>query len=468
MISMGEESFRCPRTRGRPEIRGRLLLFPLLALATGCTEVQAPLLPPLAPEVMRFGLTGGIVPPPDLTDNAFQGLENDLDDLGTMWVRHPGKGTSWPEIQPHRDAWDFERLDGIVHGLDRPWVLTVYAQYGYVYPFGGFSLEEMGALKDDGERIQYIAEHTIDMTDEQQRADAEAYVKALVNRYEHQVRFWEIGNEGLTAAGVFDIVENTHRWIKEADPDAVVLPPAVGGNSDEHFEEGLAALDTLLGEGAGEFFDVGQYHYYGPTDEDLVARLTSAQSRYADLLEDHGLDRPIWVTETSTSSWHASGLSGRSSKNRQACDVIRRFVAFTAHGAQRVFWLSFKYGVEHRGDNYGGCDLFDDDMEPKPSWHAMQLVVDKIGHFQEVETILESDVNIYRYEVIPGEDVYVVWAQKEDRDWYDLTAYGIFEGQLDITPVGDDVVDADLSRFPLSYCPVFIEPTYDDAWLEGD
>jgi len=417
---------------------------------------------------MRFGVSAGIVPPPELTDQDLQGIENELEAVGPLWLRQPGTGTSWPEIQPDRDTWDFARLDAVLDELERPWVITVYGFFGYVYPFGGFSMEEMNAQPTDAARVQYIADHTLDMSDEQQRADAEAYVKALVARYQHKVRFWEIGNEGVKAVDVASIVEATAGWIREVDPGARVLVPALAGNDDADFTDGLEVLDGLLAGGLGEHFDIGNYHYYDVVGGDFEERIISAQTRYADLLADHGLDKPIWVTETSTSSLHHSTLSGGSSARYQACDVVRRFVLFTAHGAQRAFWHNFKYGSNHPGDRFAGCSLYSGEGEPKLAWGALQLVVDKIGHFQRVDILSEDKLYLYRYEVIPGELVFVAWGKDPGWQSYDLQGIEGLEGQLTFTAVSDTEADTyDLAAVRLSDCPWFIEPTLDDAWL-GD
>ena len=463
----GEDMSRPDREQPDLARRALLLAAPIVAFSVGCSSTPPPYLPPLSPEVMRFGVSAGIVPPPELTDQDLQAIDNDLDAIGPLWLRQPGTGTSWPEIQPDRDTWDFERLDSVLDVLDRPWIITVYGFFGYVYPFGGFSMEEMNSQPDDVARTQYIAEHTLDLSDDQQRADAEAYVKALVSRYQHQVRFWEIGNEGVRAVDVSGIVEATSGWIREVDPHAKVLVPALAGNDDEDFTEGLEVLDGLLADGLGEHFDIGNYHYYGILGEDFEERVMSALTRYADLLADHGLDKPIWVTETSTSSLSHSKLSGGSSPHRQACDVVRRFVMLTAHGAQRVFWHNFKFGSSRPGDVFAGCNLYSDDGKPKAAWWALQLVVDKIGHFQEVEILAEDMLFLYRYEITPGENVFVVWGKAPAYMTYDLEGIEGLEGQLVFTPVSDqEQENYDLTKMKLGDCPWFIEATMDDAWLD--
>ena len=325
----------------------------------------------------------------------------------------------------------------------------------------------MNSQPDDVARTQYIAEHTLDLSDDQQRADAEAYVKALVSRYQHQVRFWEIGNEGVRAIDVSGIVEATSGWIREVDPHAKVLVPALAGNDNEDFTEGLEVLDELLADGLGEHFDIGNYHYYDTVGRDFEERMIAAQTRCRDLLADHGLDKPIWVTETSTSSLSHSTLSGGSSARYQACDVVRRFVLFTAHGAQRTFWHTFRYGSSRPGDKFAGCNLYTEGGDEKPAWWALQLVVDKIGHFQRVDVVREDKLYLYRYEVIPDEFVFVAWGSETSQIEYDLSGVEGLEGRLIFTSVsGMEQESSDPYFLRTSDCPWFNEPIREESWLE--
>jgi len=102
-------------------------------------------------------------------------------------------------------------------------------------------------------------------------------------------------------------------------------------------ENNKAVVVENLGRRFGNFiavnrvsFDVANFHWYGPIDGDFEARLEQRFDEYKAVLTRHGVHKPIWVSETSTSSHPESVLSGASSEAIQARHVVMRLVIFSA------------------------------------------------------------------------------------------------------------------------------------------
>jgi hypothetical protein len=409
---------------------------------------------------MRFGVNGGMYPDISQGAESIGAVTRQLDRLGMVWLRHPGRGTAWFEVQPTRDAWDFRKLDAVVRDNDHPWVIEIYGATGTVYPFGGFSEETMRTLGDKRAVMDYVIAHSVDLSHPEERADAETYVKTFVGRYRDVIRYWEIGNEGITSPGRLDIVVSTYAWIKEVHPDAVVLLTAVAGDDDATFQEGIKALDSLLAAGAGDHFDVANIHYYGRIEEDFEDRLEQQYDDYLGVLEDHRVSKPIWVTETSTSSDEDSVLSGPSSEQTQARHVVKRLVIFSAKGAQKVFWHDYRDTFED--NKFYQCNLVSPETgRPKPAYYTFKLTVDKLGYYETVETLRRDDVKLYEFTTAGSPPVFVAWSSTPKT--LDLTDYVGAEEMLVTHIVEDDrtqprIEVARSESIQLSPSPVFVEP----------
>lgn len=410
---------------------------------------------------MRFGIGGYIYPDIRRGEAAIYAATGELDKLGMIWLRHPGKGIAWYEVQPTRETWDFEKLDAVISHNNHPWIIPIYGMVGTAYPFNAdFSEEYMLSLSDRMEILQHIIANTVDMNDPVQKADAEVYVKALVGRYKDQIRYWEIGgNEGLPAPERFDIITNTYPWIKEIQPDSFVLITAICGDDDSTFRRNLDAFDSLLATGVGDYFDIANFHYYGGIEGDFEERLEERFDEYRAIMDKYGVRKPIWVTETSTSSYENSVLSGPSSEQRQARDVVKRLVIFSAKGAEKVFW--YDYGELSSDDKFYGCSIVDREGEPKPSYYTFKLTVDKLGHYETIDTLRRDDVTLYRFITETGQPIFVAWAKTSQT--IDLSQYIDKEAVLvthivedrDTTSPQTEIVRAD--RIELSESPIFIE-----------
>ena len=92
---------------------------------------------------MRFGVNGGMYPEIREGEEAIRSVTEELDELGMIWLRHPGQGVAWFEVQPTRDTWDFAKLDAVINNNHHPLVIEIYGSVGTAYPFeGDFSKQQ--------------------------------------------------------------------------------------------------------------------------------------------------------------------------------------------------------------------------------------------------------------------------------------------------------------------------------------
>ena len=408
----------------------------------------------------RFGIGGYIYPDIQAGPEPIYATTRELDKLGMVWLRHPGRGISWYEIQPARDSWDFAKLDAVTTNNAHPWLLPIYGMIGNVYPFGeNFSVGILHSLEGKDKVMETIITNSVNMDDPQQRQDAEIYVKTLVNRYKDTVKYWEIGgNEGIGSPERFGIVKYTYQWIKEADPTAFVILTANCGDYDEKFYEGITSLNNLLSQGAGEYFDIANMHYYGQVEGNFEEKLETRFDEFKTILNQHGIDKPIWVTETSTSSQETSFLSGQSSEQLQAQHVIKRMVVFSSKGAEKVFW--YDYGEVNEDDMFYGCNLVDNEDGFKPAYYTFQLLFEKLGTYRTVNSLRDDHIHLYAFTNPDGALVYVGWSDTKQQ--VNLKNF-INAPKVVITHIVEvrgqnkpQIEQAPTEKVPLSPSPVFI------------
>ena len=437
-------------------------MLAVVLIALGCPFVGAPNAQPAADAeqpgeyAMRFGVNGGMYPPIRQAGEArFLAISREMDRLGMVWQRHVGRGQSWFEMQPTRDTWDFRSVDAVVAQNSHPIVLNVWGQVGFVYPFKSeLPWARLGTLGNKTAIMNHIKAHQADLSDPQQKAEAEVYVKTFVERFKDVVDYWEIGNEGLRTPEALDIAVHTHRWIKEAKPDATVLLGTVAGDDDTTFARGSAAYRALLAQGIGECCDVATMHYYGRT-EGIDVTLAERVRGFRAALDEFGVDKPLWLTETSTSSHESSVLSGPSSERSQARDVVKRLVVASAAGADKVFWHDYR--ETHPDNKFYGCNLVDQGRGPKPAYFTLKLVVDELGYYETVEELSADGVKLYRFTADAG-DVFVTWSDSEQT--IDLSPH-LTSTQVTITHIVEEAGETPATETaPVAHVPVSPSPAF--------
>ncbi len=410
-----------------------------------------------SPSHGHFGLNGGYAPEPfarapDLARDLAR-----LDELPPLLLRQPGAAdTTWDFLHPEPGVWHWEMCDELVATSKHPLIATLYSHMGMPYFFGGdFSQSHLEQLaREGGGRravARYFKDNALDLSDATQRKYAKEYVTTVVERYRDAIHYWELGTEITQEPTLVEMMRHSYEWVKEADPGCEVLMPGMAGTSPRMFQVQLDALDRRLGEGMGQYFDIAGYHDYGP-----VHGLAERYDAFAALLAKHGLDVPIWVSETGTSSHASSILSGDSTEQRQAREVVQRLVILSASGADVVLWHNYMRNTLQ--GTFAGANLVHHRDGPKPGYHTFKLTVELLDDFRTVEKLPFDDVELYRFTFSGRAPVYVAWAGTEGLldlsfDMPRARVTRIVEERDQVEPVVETVVGTDI---PVSPSPVFL------------
>ena len=404
----------------------------------------------------HFGINCGYGPEP-FTPNP--NLKRDmaaLDDLPSIWLRQPGTADlTWDFRHPEPGVWNWEMSDEFFEISRHTLLAELYSHMGLPDIFGAdFSQKKLESLAAQGGRravSRYFKENPLDLSKSQQRQWAEEYVTTVVKRYADHVTYWELGTEITAEPTLTEMMKYSYGWVKENDPDAQVLMPGMAGTDPSMFQRQLRALDQRLSEGAGDYCDITSYHDYGPVDG-----LASRYDDYAAMLAKHGVDKPIWVSETGTSSDADSALSGNSSEQRQAREVVQRLAILSAKGAEVIFWHSYRRNA--RQSTFAGCNIVDRREGPKPAYYTFKLVLEQLDDYQSVEKLPTEGVELFRFTFSNRAPVYVAWASVSGQldlshDLPQAKVTSIVEERGVTEPAVQTVAGSDI---PVSPSPVFI------------
>ena len=220
----------------------------------------------------------------------------------------------WNAVEPTQGEFDWDAADEfITEHFQRAECLLVV-----IFPYANW---DQDACHGD----EYVAEFDKEKGGSikvGKPCDMEAYktyLKALVERYdgdgiddmpglEIPVKYWEIMNEPSMQGGVtggmgeelkffvgttseyVDILKASYEAIKEADPDAMVLPAGIAGMNQD-FQD---FWDPIYAADIGNYFDIANIHTIS-TDEN---REDLYMDKYISFLTKYDLqDKPIWITE---------------------------------------------------------------------------------------------------------------------------------------------------------------------------
>ena len=216
------------------------------------------------------------------------------------------------------------------------------------------------------------------------------FLETLANRCRGQGVNYEIENEVNSEAfwkgeleEYLDLLKSGYDVIKKVDPQAKVLPSAMGCGITRHFQseserrEALKRHDKWLKAILStKKFDVVNIHdYYFPSE--IVANGLSFRS-YLEHIQDvmkSELGRfPIWITETGyvSGTANASGRMDNGSPEKQALWLREAYEQAFQSGVERIYWLLLR---DRQEPYFGLMGLADAKGNPRPAWNAFKQFV---------------------------------------------------------------------------------------------
>jgi hypothetical protein len=193
-----------------------------------------------------------------------------------------------------------------------------------------------------------------------------------------------------------------YRALKAERPGIVVAGGATAGVPLPYFERLFAAggLDSM------DAVSIHPYRYDGEPEglEDEVAALRDLIKRH-----NHGVSKPIWVTEIGWGTKAAASPGDLAiDEGVQASFVVRAYALLLSAGVERIYWYLFR-----DYDAFATMGLVRDDRAhtPKEAYHAMGTLIREVGDARFVRREdTPRDLYSLLFEKDSGEQVRVLWS----------------------------------------------------------
>ncbi|MCD6291718.1 MAG: hypothetical protein J7M34_14580 [Anaerolineae bacterium] len=336
---------------------------------------------------------------------------SDFSDLGVQLYRHLVKADlTWRNIEPNDGEWHFETADTVIMHSPTELIATVF-DYRYASGTPPWCTDSANFQKTLG-------------------PEARDYLEHVVDRYGPYVKYWEIGNEmdhwraadpgsdraprlpqcvpagGFTPQEQGRFLAQVAQFIREHDPDAVIVMPGMGGLDDYAINTWFAGV---LEGGGTDWFDVVNYHYYSSW-----VKYPMLRARLAKFLQARGIaDKPVWMTETGSTSSPTLTIRTNypNSQESQAADVFRRLVQAWGAGDQLVIWHSYIGSADRPNNDWREYGLREADGSDKLALYSYRLLAHELIPFRQITTVSAEPrgPNVYRVKTKDGAIRYVAW-----------------------------------------------------------
>jgi hypothetical protein len=248
----------------------------------------------------------------------------------------------WPNLEPSRDKYDFEKLD----------LYLKLAEQHHVTVILPLVLTPNWASSRPNEPSSYAPGNAAEPKD---MADWRDFVRTVGTRYKGRIHEFEIWNEPnlkeFYSGSIPQLVEMAriaYTTLKEIDPsNTVSSPPITSGY-------GVSWLDSYLKAGGKNYADVIGYHLYvNPKPPELMVPLIKQVKA---VMQSNGIgDRPFWNTESgwaiqnAQSAVTAASGSGFNSTvlplDVASAYVARAYILSWASGVSRFYWYAWDDGI---------------------------------------------------------------------------------------------------------------------------
>jgi hypothetical protein len=294
-----------------------------------------------------------------------------IKELGVGTIRVP---LEWQLLKIHRGDYDWSAVDRLLEAAQAKQIEVLFT-IRTNFPKGAQKHKrKRGAIEIHPEALD--------------KKEWVRFVETLAHRYRGQRISYEIENEVNeetywkgTPEQYLEVLEAGYDVIKKTDPNARVLPSAMGCGILQNAQSGWTGHkawkwhDSWLKPifATKKFDGVNIHNYYFPSEitaNGLTFR-SYLQHIYG-LMKEAGLgDRPIWITETGFVSLpaDANGRVDDGSKEKQAAWLAEACQQAFEFGAERVYWLLLR---DRKEAYFGSMGLEDAKGDPRPSWNAFR------------------------------------------------------------------------------------------------
>lgn len=273
---------------------------------------------------------------------------------GATWIR---AFYEWSTIQPRQGQWNWALPDALVANCRK----------NNIQVSGLFCYLTSWASADGGVRKFPVKDMNF----------WREYVRTVMNRYQKDILYWEVGNEwngsfgpGCTPKVYADMTVAAYEEARKVNKDIKI------GMSVANFDVGF--LDAAIKAGAADHFDFIAVHPYenvgSLTDGGEVSYLSLA-GNLRDMLKANRqrTDIPLWITEF---GFQAPVQPDAKADALQAEIFAKAHLLAIVQGFSRLCWFEARGPAYGRNTDHG---LIRADWTPRPAYHAYATMTSLLG-----------------------------------------------------------------------------------------
>ncbi|MGB8522513.1 MAG: beta-galactosidase [Candidatus Acidiferrales bacterium] len=235
-------------------------------------------------------------------------------------------GTTWPSVEPASGQFNWTRLDLLVANAKAHGIGVMYSTAGapqWAVANGST------CTPDPFSGSPSCTANVVNL------ADWDAFVTALVTRYQGQIQIYELWNEPQnsfsgTVPQMVALTQHEHDIIRTLDPSATILSPSIVSWGYQYMDSYFAAGGTVDVDGIA-------FHSYPDPSNDIPETITgSLLSTVRTVMTKYGLaNKPMWDTE---GSWGYASAGAITDPNLRAAFVARHYLLHWSMGISRFYW----------------------------------------------------------------------------------------------------------------------------------
>ncbi|MBU0706749.1 hypothetical protein KKG41_00040 [Patescibacteria group bacterium] len=314
-------------------------------------------------------------------------------ELGAGWVRpHPGPFV-WGDMQSKEGgSYDFSDTDKLVKSSYKYGVQILAT----IWPYAEWDQKSRPNYSDC--RVsgrEFVGEFGWYRCNPHDWTAYENWVDAIVERYDgdgfgdmkdlnNPIKYWEVFNEpdlqqmagegGLQffvgdPEDYVDLLYYTANAIREADPDAKVLIAGAAGGDDQFINFYREVFGKIYTDSRySDWFDIANVHCISSGDVDSFN-----VKPYKELLDEFGMNKPIWVTEAE--AFVSSDPAAVATQTKlSTVEAIRL-------GAEKIFYTSRDFKNKPGGDGMmpkfqgEGSLVIDDSLDPSEPEEVFRAIM---------------------------------------------------------------------------------------------
>jgi hypothetical protein len=282
-----------------------------------------------------------------------------MQSAGIGWIR---LDFLWEDIEPAEGKFDFAKYDNLVKLLTDKGI-HILGVLHYSTSWASSCGEWNCPPKDNAFFVNYASK--------------------VIQRYKHQIKYWEIWNEPDSAAywkqqdnlkSYCLLLREVYLAAKTIDPDCKILN---GGLAN-----GLASIHYLYDNAAKDYFDILNLHFFqNPLLGKQAVKAVASYPKlaYKLMVRNGDADKKIWITEIGCPGVSA-GLKvgnwwlGANPDEAQQAGWVKEVYTELLKDPQveKVFWAFFRDTKKHWDNGVDYFGLVRWDYSAKPSFKAYQ------------------------------------------------------------------------------------------------